>query len=368
MNRIIMLLVFFNVLVIITHAQVVIKGTVTDSATGLPLTNASVYLNNTSFGTTTNKNGGFSLSVNNLYSGELIISSVGYETFFYKLNIADAATQTFTFKLVVKEKLLTNIVIMNDAARQAALQIFKENFLGITEEADHCTIKNLDAVYFNVGENKNSLYAYADTALVIVNELLGYTIAFDLVEFSFDKVKNSTYFLGYARYEDRGDKKKWLKRRQRNYYGSTMHFYRSLTADQLKKEGFAVFEIRKPGDTAGIGSKKKSTINKGSYGIIVPAAASAFLTSDSLSNYYLFSKYQLMVEYNKAPEAGYYLSRKVLVRGLNRFGFTAYITLLADKVQLDANGIIHSPLAVIYDGYWVYEKLGNQLPFNYKPG
>ncbi|MEI9957266.1 MAG: hypothetical protein WDM90_13405 [Ferruginibacter sp.] len=41
--------------------------------------------------------------------------------------------------------------------------------------------------------------------------------------------------------------------------------------------------------------------------------------------------------------------------------------LLQDSVGLDLNGIVSSPLGLAYDGFWVYEKLANQLPFDYTP-
>jgi hypothetical protein len=352
-------------------AQIFIKGKVLDRVSGAPVVNASVYLNNTSAGTVTGSNGEFVLNVKSVYTGELIISSVGYQPISYKIISATADKTFFTFKLEIKESMLTGIFIMNDAQRKEWLKIFKENFLGITEEADNCTIENTEAVYFAAGENKNSIYAYADTPLVIINKLLGYRISFDLMEFSYDKSKNSTYFLGYSRYEDLGDKKRWIKRRKQNYFGSTMHFYRSLTADQLNAQGFSIFSVKKQlANKDSLGHKHLQTDKEGSYFIVTPVKASDILITDSVQGkYYISSANQVMVKYNESPHSRFYLSNKVLVRGLDRFGFTAYITLQDDKVkvEVDRDGIIFSPLVVIYDGFWVYEKLGNQVPFNYVP-
>ncbi len=52
---------------------------------------------------------------------------------------------------------------------------------------------------------------------------------------------------------------------------------------------------------------------------------------------------------------------------VNHYGFTSYVQLLQDSVGLDLNGIVSSPLGLAYDGFWVYEKLANQLPFDYTP-
>src|ERR1700755_1815171 len=63
----------------ITFGQFTITGRVVDSATKDPLLGASVFAQNTTSGTTTNKQGEFSLS---LKSGgyELIVSFTGYQS------------------------------------------------------------------------------------------------------------------------------------------------------------------------------------------------------------------------------------------------------------------------------------------------
>ncbi len=349
-------------------AQIIIKGKVLDKVSGQPVVNASVYLNNTSAGTVSDRNGEFILSVKSVYTGELIVSSVGYRALSYKISSAAADKTFFTFKLEIKESMLAGVLVMNDAQRKEWLKIFKENFLGITEEADNCIIENTDAVYFAAGENKNSIYAYADTPLVIINKLLGYRISFDLMEFSYDKVRNSTYFLGYSRYEDMGDKKRWIKRRKQNYFGSTMHFFRALTSNDLTAQGFSIYSIKKQRLNTDSLSRSQQ-VNKGSsLSVAVAITASGILTTDSVQGkYYISSANQIMVKYKEAPHSRFYLSNKVFVRGLDRFGFTAYITLQDSKVEVDRDGIIFSPLSVIYDGFWIYEKLGNQVPFNYVP-
>lgn len=350
-------------------AQISIRGKVLDKVTGAAIANASVYINNTSAGTVSSSTGEFVLTVTSVYTGELIISSVGYQPLSYKINNATAGSTFFTFKLELKESMLAGILVMNDAQRKEWLKIFKENFLGITEEADNCVIENTGAVYFAAGPNKHSIYAYADTPLVIINKLLGYRISFDLMEFSYDKEKNSTYFMGYSRYEDLGDKKRWVRRRKQNYFGSTMHFYRALTADKLKAEGFSISRIKKQHLNKDSAAQKYLRTDKdGNYFIVSAASRADILITDSIpGKFFISSADQIMVKYSESPHSRFYLSNKVFVRGLDRFGFTAYITLQEAKVEVDKDGIIFAPLAVIYDGFWVYEKLGNQVPFNYMP-
>jgi CarboxypepD_reg-like domain len=351
----------------VSYTQIVITGKVLNDETNLAIPNASVYLNNTSIGTFTNNMGEFTLIASSIYAGELIVSSIGYQPLFYQLDNVGADKKRYTFKLILKENILKSVLVISNESRKQWLQIFKDNFLGITEEADNCTIENIEAVYFTAGADKNTIYAYADTPLIIINKMLGYKIAFDLVEFNFDKTELRTYFLGYNRYEEMGEKKKWLKRRKENYYGSVMHFYRSLINKELDKEGFSIFEIKI--DTG----SKKSVLNtnrevqKVAPSIIIePLQEFQVLYIDSITNEYAlqFSN-KIMVQYNRQPHSYNYLSNKIIVAGITHFGFVAYINLLVDKVGLDINGIVHLPLQVVYEGFWMYEKLANQLPFNY---
>ncbi|GAB2834766.1 peptidase associated/transthyretin-like domain-containing protein [Ferruginibacter profundus] len=358
----------FIAAVIFSQAQIVIKGRVVDSKSDLAIANASIYLNNTSIGAITNARGEFVITTSSIYSGELIISSIGYQALSYRLDSKDADKHTYTFKLDIKENEMKDVLVMNDLARQQWLKIFKDNFLGITEEGDNCKIVNLKAVYFTTGKDKNTIYAYADSPLIIINKMLGYKISFDLIEFNFNKENHSTYFVGYNRYEDMGDKRRWTKRRRENYFGSTMHFYRSLISDSLKEEGYSILAVTKKQITDTLKREKVWEITKKDTFVTQPTTARKILFSDSTGNYYLKADGKITVNYNKVPHTKAYLVNKVFVEGLSHYyGFTAYINLMSDKVALDGNGIIIDPMQVIYNGYWVYEKMCNQLPFNYTP-
>jgi hypothetical protein len=353
----------FIVASIIVNAQIVIRGRVVDS-TDHPIANASVYLNHTSFGISSNNAGEFIIEVNGIYSGELIVSAAGYECLSYKLALASVANKSYKFKLA-KKAARVNALVLPKLIQKKWAEGFKHALLGITEEADNCIIQNISSVYFVQGEDQNITYAYADTPLIIINKLLGYTIAYDLIEFRDDKIKGS-YFLGYSRYHEMGDKRQWAKRRQQNYYGSTMHFFRSLISKNLYEQGFSLFQIKINGGLINPGQNFKTAIIE--QGNIVPIApVSILFIDDSTNEYYLKFRSSIIVQYNKTPRSVAYLSNKGFVQGLNDKGFTAYINPVTDKMGIDMNGALEEPLSIGYDGFWIYEKLANQLPYNYQP-
>src|SRR5512135_1419671 len=87
MRDVILGLFLFLLLPAMTHAQGRIEGRVLDNATGQPLAGASVYLNNTTIGTTTRSDGSYSLPRINAGKYDLVVSYVGYEAILYELEI-----------------------------------------------------------------------------------------------------------------------------------------------------------------------------------------------------------------------------------------------------------------------------------------
>ena len=347
------LLFFFK----ISEAQNIFSGIVQDELSGLPITNASVYFNNTSIGTITNNAGIFAFNVNTIPNTELIVSSVGYEILAYKISIPADAGKRFVFKLTKKAKQLKTVLVLSKKAKSNLLDIFKKNFLGLTEEASRCTILNETDIYFSNEGLKGSFNAYADTAIIIKNPMLGYIISFQLVEFGFDSTTMRTYFYGYSRYDEMGKSKKYIRRRRDVYYGSSLHFYRSLITAKLKEEHY---ELNLKHEFITASGKKMYQI--------IPVALDTFVKKDSLRlDHFIGSKDDLIVQYYRQPSSKNYLLQHFMVDGNIARGFTSYIHFEKDNVGIDDFGILDDPLAVSYYGYWKYEKAANMLPFNYEP-
>ncbi len=362
-------------------AQTVITGKVVDDATGLAIAGASVYINNTSAGSISNQAGEFSFTISNITQGDLIVSSVGYEVLAFKVNFTTADNKRYLCRMQVKQQQLQEVLVISDKTRQRWMSVFRENFLGLTEEAASCNLKNDNAIYFTKGtaEGTNSFNAYCDTPLVIINKMLGYKISFQLIEFSFDEASGSTYYYGYTRFDELGEKKKYFKNRKRSFYGSTFHFYRALISNRLAEEGFMTYEVRKikiTGDSTKsiAGSKSKAvTISSSkpaeSFAGAMPVTAADLVQKDTArEDFFKITIHdKLMVQYKKDPFSKRYLSAKVMMREALPVGVRSYITCTMPFYFVDKNGITEDPLSVRYGGYWTYEKAANMLPYNYEP-
>lgn len=224
------------------HAQI-IKGIVLDE-TEQPLMGASVFFNSTTLGTITDFEGKFEIKFPEIQDPVLIIQYVGYEN----ILITDFSYTKFKIKLTPKVSLLQEVVVTpNPFSREACLEAFKQNFLGTTKAGKSCKILNEDVLVFNYDVTTNTLYAFANEPLLVNNTYLGYKISFNLVNFhvkfnertlDFSKL-NENFFLVTTFYKELdGNNKKFIKNREEVYKGSVMHFFRTLTSENFKKEGF----------------------------------------------------------------------------------------------------------------------------------
>ena len=244
-------LLLFSLILItsIGFAQKRISGRVIDAENN-PLIGAAVYINNTSIGTTTDDKGEFELTLKKGVHN-IIVSYLGFETLQYSLDI-DKYEKPLVFKLAQKANVLDEVVISSKRKKMSAedrayfLRQFKRNFLGKTNLSKECKILNEKAIELYYDNTTNTLEASVTEPLKIRNEGLGYLITYDLVHYK--QTSQLFSYLGYTRYENlKGSKRKqrkWKERRKVAYNGSTMHFFRSIIAGNLKKEGFVVNQFK----------------------------------------------------------------------------------------------------------------------------
>lgn len=348
-------IIFFIVFPLTVLSQVNLQGKVISEETNLPIPGASIYFNNTSVGSTTDTTGEFNFTVTGIFSNNLVVSSIGYEALIYKIVSPEDLQHRYLFKLKKKNVLMENILLLGDVARQKYIRNFIDNFLGTTEEATLSDIKNLNAIYFTRTENDTSGFnAHSDTALVIINKKLGYKIIFRLEDFYYNEINGASFFYGYTRYEDLGDSKKWKRNRRKAYYGSSLHFFRSLISNTLEQEHYRIFEIQK--DTV--------TFNKKHIQITVDKV----IKKDSSSEIFLgIWKDVLMVSYIKTPPyTPYYRKNSSTYLNLNH-GIGSYLSINEYPVEISNYGSLINPLSVTFSGYWMYEKTANLLPYDYYP-
>lgn len=228
-----------------SHAQI-ITGKVTDSETYTPIPNASVYLNGTYTGTTTDSLGKFSLKVTNT-NIPLIISCLDYESQEIN-NYLDTSLLNIALKHRARNLMDVTINADDGMSRAKKMKIFLKEFIGSTNS--DCVIVNPDDIWLRYNSRSQKLTAGANKPLIIYNKKLGYKIVYFLSSFSNVPLQTSykgNYIFSEATAGLKAPEiKKVLQERDKVYWGSRMHFIRALWENKLYKNNFNVY---RPFDT-----------------------------------------------------------------------------------------------------------------------
>lgn len=219
---------------------------VVDETSNLPVNKAMVFINGTSAGTTTNEAGEFILRIPN--GRHILIGfSSGFETYGKFVNSIDTSNNVVIG--LKKKPSKSNIEVYQVNEWQQWGEYFLVNFLGSNENTKDCRIKNTKAIHFQVSNETGDVSVTADEPLIIENKSLGYTIIYKLESFHCNFKTLVINYTGYALFQPMSGNTKqqeeWEKRRRMIYYGSIMHFMRSVYRNEIEREGFEIRPLKK---------------------------------------------------------------------------------------------------------------------------
>ena len=393
--------VFLLLISVSAFSQKMLKGVVMDSALNKPVPSASIFLSNTSIGTKTDNEGKFQLWIpQGKY--DLIISSIGYETFNSTIISAD---QPDFIRFVLKTKIEELETVLIEPYEKNGWnnwgRFFTDNFIGNSAFGKQCKIINPEVLRFRKSKKTNILSAIALEPLIIENNALGYRIHYSLETFHFDFNKSIFSYTGFPFFEfskgNASKMKKWEKNRKDAYYGSQMHFMRALFRNQIPEEGYEVRalkripnlekqRVRKALDslhkeknfngtaiTNGISNDSSTYYNKVmKQGDYIQFMQKDVLTGDSIA-YAIddktvgleFEDY-LVVLYTKKLAPPEYQPRMFQK---NREQMQSFIILINNiPIEVQSTGSYYYPTNLLNQGYWAWsEKIAMMLPFNYQP-
>lgn len=238
-------LIFLSIILNTTAFSQVIKGTIFEKDTNTPVCFATIYFNGTFVGTSSDQNGNFELDISKNKSMPLTISAIGY----YSVSLTNfSEIGPLKIYLHPKNYVLKDAVISAKSLarkRKRNLRLFKEEFIGTTENAKKCEILNEEDISFNYYSDDDTIKAYALKPIRIENKALGYKITYYLDKFEYYKRAQATFFCGNIIFNedltnDETQMQYYKKRRQIAYFGSRMHFIRALWSDHLNSSGYKV--------------------------------------------------------------------------------------------------------------------------------
>jgi CarboxypepD_reg-like domain len=341
---------------IITNGQFTVTGTVIDSTTREPMPGASVFCQNTTSGTVTNKQGEFSLQ---LKSGgyDLIISYTGYQT--QQVRISGSDNNKLEILLRKEDKSLGEVILKNTNEVADGWEkygdFFIKNFIGTTPNASQCILLNPGVLKFYYYKRSNKLKVLSTEPLQISNKALGYDLRYQLDSFVYYYNTDINSYRGYCLYSEKDGsdslKKAWAANRNKAYYGSKLHFMRSYYDSTLTEDGYVIDLLDE---------NNKTKFNK----VTNPYDTLYYGALDSTMQIEIWYPRKLSITYTKKKPEPEYLKKFSLPKNVSTQ--ISYIDL-KDAIAIQQNGYYYDQKDWVNQGYWSWKNLADQLPYDYLP-
>src|SRR5690606_19390011 len=92
--------------------------------------------------------------------------------------------------------------IIPDPYRSKRLKVFKDTFIGTSENAKDCKLINPEVLQLDYDAENRILKVKADEFIVVENKALGYRIKYLLKYYEKDEENNVVVFYGYPYFEE----------------------------------------------------------------------------------------------------------------------------------------------------------------------
>lgn len=336
----------------------IVKGRVTAAATGLPMQGASVFAQNTTLGTATDADGYYKLY---LPQGgyTLAVTFTGYNT--ESIRVSNSEPGDVNFALHPREKEMADVAVVATTEVKDGWNkygsFFVSQFIGQGANSAACNIKNPEVLKFYFSRKKNRLKVMAAEVLQIENKSLGYTISYALDSFTYEYKTETAVYTGSPLYtemlsSDSIQQMSWQLAREKAYKGSILHFMRSVYHQTLREEQFEIqFLVNHQGRDTAIALKNIY-------------AALNFTKDDSTG--------LVEIKPNQSRLGIIYLGEKpsALYQSMNAdeptgFQFSILQFPPGESLGIEPNGYYFEQNDIVVNAYWSWEKIADQLPYNY---
>lgn len=315
------------------HAQ--ISGVVTDAKGGKALKDCHVFVNNSSIWSSTDGDGAFVLKEVPNGFVDLVLYKEGYQLFKSSLRIQPGKAYQLNLTLTPVEEKTKLPRSKQDEEWKKDVEWFQQALFGDSEFKSLCKLENIKDVAFERDGDK--LVARAEAPLIVLHKALGYRIHYYLQSFVAGvQSVNAQAFICFdtLKAKDYLEQNYWNRNREKAFFGSDRHLFRSLVEGTSSQEGFELLDAngkRIPTDTLVRPSRIESY-----YNIQLPE-----LTH---------------VRYTVEMETG----------GMNESGQASVVSKNA-SVDVNALGVLFNPNAIAINGPLDGKGLSTALPWNYVP-
>ncbi|MBE9585725.1 carboxypeptidase-like regulatory domain-containing protein [Mucilaginibacter sp. JRF] len=152
-----------------------VTGKITHAETGVALPRASVFLTETSYGTSTNNDGVFTLKDVKPGKYQLIVTMVGFEEHSQDVTVGTNITSiNISLKPRITNLKEVNISIPKDWARN--YKLFVKRFIGTSSYGRKCRILNSEVLNLGYNKEDGAVIASSDDFILMENRALGYMV------------------------------------------------------------------------------------------------------------------------------------------------------------------------------------------------
>lgn len=369
-----------------------LSGQVLDSLTRKPLELASVFLANTTRGISTDAEGKFTLR--NVPPGQytLVASYLGYQLFKRTIVVAQAPPQPRTLLLAPTANQLREVVVRPGHNRPEDYALFVRQFLGNSSFSQQCKIRNPDHISVDYDARSNVLTAFTPYQLQVDNEALGYRLTFYGLELYTDFGQHFTQTSSQVVFEElpartAHQQRRWARNRRTAYLGSLTHFLRSVYQRRVQEEGFQVQSLRLELNRRRAWADTFALNHSALGHRRLPAQVvrylgepqqtpllSGSLPLDSLSRWqtgptrvWLRFPAMLAVTYRPETQDPAYQRQFSTAARRSDNAQRSVLHLRTPEAEITFSGKLLTDWAVVTEGYWAFEKIGEMLPADYEP-
>jgi hypothetical protein len=313
-----------------------VNGKVTDFKSGEPLIGVNIYINNSTIGTTTNKEGYYELLIPD-GRFEIVFSMIGFQPESKFIFVNNGSDRLLDITLREKVYEMDQVQIEDRFSEEwfKKLSVFKKYLLGQNDFSSLCRIENEKDIFFS-GEYSSIFNVHSYNPIKIRNDALGYLMECTIINFEIDNKNTFCTYSLKTRFIDISDEEKTNKviqmvNRSRAYVGSLRHFlYSAITTNNFSNFDVALVK-RTDYKEKGISVKSGSEIIK---------------------------------TIGENPD--YLLSFNGLLRVRYRYNIDfSWLKLSENDSYINYNGYLVNPLSVIQYGKWAFDGLSKLLPLDY---
>jgi len=354
----------FVLLSIPSFAQV-FQSVLADINTKEKISDAFIFISNSSIGTISDKDGQFSLDRTHLPTSDIVITHINYETKYILPKEVLKVVDTIFLSPVKYE--IEEVVLRSKGSRKRKkwLRRFTKSLLGTTNNASGTTLINPEVVLFE--EKDRKLKAYTSDYLIFNNETLGYKVWFFLNDYSLEK-DDDVLYSGKVFFEDHDNlNTKQLANRNHVFERSSRKFYLDYTAENYDSTqyGVAIATLESDGFFHYVGDMKRSHLLMDSEKKEQSELRfSQFLRIENRGVLGDQPKFKNSSGFGNVGIAN--ITKKSKNKGDRSDYAVSYISSRSNKIVLDENGIIQNPKDIEEYGYWSELRLADRLPDDYE--